>query len=289
MLTDEEKVMGGVKVGVNVDIKRSDGRIHSAIVSGVNLKTLSVTVEWFERGETKGKEIELEQILGLNQDLAPSSETTSIPPSKVQKYVARPSAVVPSTKSSTIPNNSVSGGSRRNPVRQSHVLQPSQISQLRNANTENQNGAESMPPPKVAPLAEKAETNKTTNQRRRSNAVKEVERLKENRDKRRAEAAKVNETNDQLRNRDPGNPNWEFLQMILDYKEELEEFNPLQDGDPVANHKITVCVRKRPMSQKEVKKKEVDVVTIPTKDNITIHQPMTKVDLTKYLDNQQFR
>merc|ERR1719347_2274345 len=77
-------------------------------------------------------------------------------------------------------------------------------------------------------------------------------------------------------------------EMILDYKEELE-FNPLQDGDPVANHKITVCVRKRPMSQKEVKKKEVDVVTIPTKDNITNHKPMTKVDLTKYLDNQQFR
>lgn len=289
MLTDEEKVMGGVKVGVNVDIKRSDGRIHSAIVSGVNLKTLSVTVEWFERGETKGKEIELEQILGLNQDLAPSSETTSVPPSKVQKYVARPSVVVPSNKSSTIPNT-VSGGSRRNPVRQSHVLQPSQISQFKNANTENQNGAsESMPPPKVAPLADESKTSKSTNQRRRSNAVKEVERLKENREKRRAEAAKVNETNDQLRSRDPGNPNWEFLQMILDYKEELEEFCPLQDGDPVANHKITVCVRKRPMSQKEVKKKEVDVVTIPTKDNITIHQPMTKVDLTKYLDNQQFR
>merc|ERR1712179_766676 len=197
--------------------------------------------------------------------------------------------VVPSNKSSTIPNT-ISGGSRRNPVRQSHVLQPSQISQFKNANSENQNGAsESMPPPKVAPLADESKTSKSTNQRRRSNAVKEVERLKENREKRRAEAAKVNETNDQLRSRDPGNPNWEFLQMILDYKDELEEFCPLQDGDPVANHKITVCVRKRPMSQKEVKKKEVDVVTIPTKDNITIHQPMTKVDLTKYLDNQQFR
>ena len=101
------------------------GRIHSAVVSGINVDTKSVTVEWFERGETKGKEvrriqnlleqkitklaillnwlsvglqkssgdpltychdyssveikfvfqIELEQILGLNQDLAPSSYT----------------------------------------------------------------------------------------------------------------------------------------------------------------------------------------------------------------------
>lgn len=33
------------------------GRIHSAVVSGVNVAARSVTVEWFERGETKGKEV----------------------------------------------------------------------------------------------------------------------------------------------------------------------------------------------------------------------------------------
>ena len=117
-MTDEEKIVGGVKVGVNVDIKRSDGRIHSAIVSGVNIKTLSVTVEWFERGETKGKEIELEQILGLNQDLAPSSGN-SLPPTKVQKYKTRASSVLaPSNKVPT----SGPAMSKRNPVRQSHVI-----------------------------------------------------------------------------------------------------------------------------------------------------------------------
>lgn len=76
--------------------------------------------------------------------------------------------------------------------------------------------------------------------------------------------------------------------MILDYKEELD-INPLQDGDPIANHQITVCIRKRPMSQKELKKKEVDVVTVPQREMITIHEPKSKVDLTKYLDNQHFR
>ena len=35
----------------------SSGRIHSAVVSGINVETKSVTVEWFERGETKGKEV----------------------------------------------------------------------------------------------------------------------------------------------------------------------------------------------------------------------------------------
>ena len=54
--------------------------------------------------------------------------------------------------------------------------------------------------------------------RRRSNVVKEVERLKENREKRRAQQAQILEDQEVLRNKDPGNPNWEFLQMILDYK-----------------------------------------------------------------------
>ena len=44
------------------------------MVSGINIDTRSVTVEWFERGETKGKEVELETLLSLNQDLAPVNE-----------------------------------------------------------------------------------------------------------------------------------------------------------------------------------------------------------------------
>jgi len=314
-MTDElETVMGGVRMGVNVDIKRTDGRIHSAVVSGINVETKSVTVEWFERGETKGKEIELEQILGLNQDLAPTSyDNANVIPNKLQKndnknfgltksYVPRPSVPVANNKAAP-----TGGGTKRNPGRQSHVITSNGHNKEQNG--ENQNGSgphsnldnsETMPPPKHVPSLppDKSETvSKATGaaaaaaqavNRRRSNVVKEVERLKENREKRRAQQAQILEEQEQLRNKDPGNPNWEFLQMILDYKEELE-FNPLQDGDPIANHQITVCIRKRPMSQKEMKKKEVDVVTVPTRDNITIHEPKSKVDLTKYLDNQHFR
>ena len=56
------------------------------MVSGINLETRSVTVEWFERGETKGKEIELEAILNLNQDLAPpANENSNGVPNKMTK------------------------------------------------------------------------------------------------------------------------------------------------------------------------------------------------------------
>jgi len=280
MTEDTEMIMGGIRMGVNVDIKRTDGRIHSAVVSGINVETKSVTVEWFERGETKGKEIELEQILDLNQDLAPQSYDTSNPiPNKLQKYVPRPSIPV------------AGRGRNKNVVRRSEVI-------ASNGHSKDDGSEAAMPPPKQVPSLppEKSETvskatgaaKTQTGDRRRSNVVKEVERLKENREKRRAQQAQILEEKEALRNIDPGNPNWEFLQMILDYKDQLE-FNPLKDGDAMNDHQITVCVRKRPQSQKEIKRKEIDVVTCPNKDQVIIHEPKTKVDLTKYMDNQQFR
>jgi kinesin family protein 2/24 len=39
----------------------------------------------------------------------------------------------------------------------------------------------------------------------------------------------------------------------------------------------------------ESQRKEVDVVTVPTKDQIVVHEPKQKVDLTKYLENHLFR
>ena len=47
----------GTNIEIKVDIQRSNGRIHSAFISGVNAEVQSVTVEWFEGGETKGKEV----------------------------------------------------------------------------------------------------------------------------------------------------------------------------------------------------------------------------------------
>lgn len=49
---------------------------------------------------------------------------------------------------------------------------------------------------------------------RRSYVVKEVEKLKENREKRRAKQAEMREEKVALMNQDPGNPNWELAAMI---------------------------------------------------------------------------
>lgn len=49
---------------------------------------------------------------------------------------------------------------------------------------------------------------------RRSNVVKEVAKLKKNREERRLRQAELKEEKEALMNMDPGNPNWEFLAMI---------------------------------------------------------------------------
>lgn len=41
------------------------GRVHSSMLSGINLDSKSATVEWFENGETKGKEVCSGKILNV--------------------------------------------------------------------------------------------------------------------------------------------------------------------------------------------------------------------------------
>jgi len=296
----EDEILGRIKMGVNVDIKRSDGRIHSAVVSGINIDTRSVTVEWFERGETKGKEVELETLLSLNQDLAPVNENGN----KINKYVPRPT-ITPSNRSTTTTTTTTGAGGPRQPqknkVRQTMNGVEIQQNNMRDEK-QQQNGSENVPPAptrgetKQSTLPpEKMETvskgtggTGTGANRRRSNVVKEIDRLKQNREARRAKQAEILEEKVTKQSIDPGNPNWEFLTMIRDYQEQLE-YNPLQEGDDWIEHQITVCVRKRPLSKKEKNRKECDVITCPNKDQVIVHEPKTKVDLTKYLDNQHFR
>lgn len=79
-----------------------------------------------------------------------------------------------------------------------------------------------------------------------------------------------------------------FIEISREYQSTID-FRPLIDGQAAGDHQITVCVRKRPLSRKELMKKELDVMTVPTKDTLIVHEPKSKVDLTKYLENHNFR
>lgn len=64
------------------------GRIHSAMVSKINTASRSVTVEWYERGETKGKEVELDHIIQLNAEM--NQEPAASLPKIIKQISANP-------------------------------------------------------------------------------------------------------------------------------------------------------------------------------------------------------
>uniref|UniRef100_A0A671UTN7 Kinesin-like protein n=1 Tax=Sparus aurata TaxID=8175 RepID=A0A671UTN7_SPAAU len=122
--------------------------------------------------------------------------------------------------------------------------------------------------------------------RRKSNCVKEVEKLQEKRERRRLQQQELREKRAQ--EVDTTIPNYEIMYMIRDFRASLD-YRPLTTADLIEEHRICVCVRKRPLNKKELSMKDLDVITIPSKDVVMVHEPKQKVDLTRYLENQTFR
>lgn len=61
------------------------------MVSKINYDARSVTVEWYERNETKGKEVELDAILQLNAELnAQQEELAASMPKIIKQTSANP-------------------------------------------------------------------------------------------------------------------------------------------------------------------------------------------------------
>ncbi|VUZ44277.1 unnamed protein product [Hymenolepis diminuta] len=408
-------------IGINVDIERTDGRIHSAIISGVNRDRNVVTVEWYERGEAKGKEIDMAAVFRLNPSLrshdstvdntallkdrsanetvltnppqrkvAPqesSGTTSAIPSSQIgsttqacgprpYRQTAASRLPAPSTRITRARANAtgssdlvghqqeeldsqqqqssatdISFGSRRNDatmdtdaemVTGTTAAQPANTCINRLADfdqfddqacdeltlreepdygeegemeqeeqedgrgylggkgnlAQNRGYGESrdvlgpMPGADKQDLARRNGGARAGNQAapttgvpvRKSNVVKEIERIQQRREERRAAQRAAREQPDV----DPTSPSYEFLMMIREYQETLD-YRPLTSSDEIETHQICVCVRKRPLNKKELARKEIDVITIPNKQQVLVHEPKTKVDLTKYLENQSFR
>ncbi|XP_061527737.1 kinesin-like protein KIF2A isoform X4 [Phycodurus eques] len=266
---------GKLVVGVFVEIKRSDGRIHEAMVTSLNEDNESVTVEWEEKGDTKGKEIDLESIFSLNPDMCPDEEIVRSPETpppttgvKVNKIAKNRGTIAPS-KIDT-------------PSRDSRVI----LTQARPHQSQHAESA-ALPPPSQQALPPHAPTQQQLqNARRKSNCVKEVEKLQEKREKRRLQQQELREKRAQ--EVDTTIPNFEIMCMIRDFRASLD-YRPLTAADLIEEHRICVCVRKRPLNRKELTMKDLDVITIPSKDVVMVHEPKQKVDLTRFLENQTFR
>ncbi|XP_051866398.1 kinesin-like protein KIF2A isoform X2 [Pristis pectinata] len=246
------------------------------MVTSLNDDNESATVEWIENGDTKGKEIDLESVFALNPDLAPDEEIepspeTPPPPTptiKTNKIVKNRRTVAAKTETPAKDNRAASTRSRPSqlPEHSSAAHQNGSITDISPA----QSGKKDFAPPS----------------RRKSNCVKEVEKLQEKREKRRIQQQEMREKRAQ--DVDSTNPNWEIMCMIREFRSSLD-YRPLTAADPIDEQRICVCVRKRPLNKKENAIRDLDVITIPSKDVVMVHEPKQKVDLTKYLENQTFR
>uniref|UniRef100_A0AAR2KCG4 Kinesin-like protein n=1 Tax=Pygocentrus nattereri TaxID=42514 RepID=A0AAR2KCG4_PYGNA len=234
------------------------------MVTSLNEDNESVTVEWIENGDTKGKEIDLESIFALNPDLAPEEEIAQSPETP-------PPALSSSVKVNKIPTNK----NRRT------IAPPKNETPAR-----DNRGKPNMPIDILFPMSKKVMCCYVHAARRKSNCVKEVEKLQEKRERRRMQQQELREKRAQ--EVDATTPNYEIMCMIRDFRASLD-YRPLTTADLIEEHRICVCVRARPLNKKEMSVKDLDVITIPSKDVVMVHEPKQKVDLTRYLENQTFR
>lgn len=289
------EAFGSIREGVTINIQRSDGRIHQAVVTQLHVSSNSVSVEWCERNETKGKEIELEALYALNSTLLGPKVNNRAPVASNQDNGA--------TINGHIGNGNVGNGPpKRSTNRQTNIgslptlsnnyQAPAQQQQQQPPQTSRSTMAprdilnEMNDDNSVKNVKKEPQWNKNSDDaRRKSNVVKEIEKIKQNREVRRA---KQEEKRVIASNVDTSVPAWEFSQMISEFRSHIE-FQRLTNAEPVQDLRISVCVRKRPINKKETSKKDIDVITMPNKDYCLVHMPKLKVDLSKYLDNQKFR
>ncbi|XP_044277417.1 kinesin-like protein KIF2B [Varanus komodoensis] len=254
------KQFGAIQVGTYLEIKRSDGRIHPALVTALHEDASSVTVEWIEKGTNKGKKVELSLAFSLNPHLAPmglSPETLLAPtPSDQGDH-------------STPPPN--------------YVVTPI---------TKEKPGGDSAEPQIKRPPSVGTAGRGSTGPARKSPCVLEVERLRERREKRRLELLERRAR----REASDAHPHADAIAMIEQCREALQRGGsallaqtcPLEPSRGGVR-KICVCVRKRPLNQREAELKDFDVVTIPCSGVVVVHEAKQKLDLTRYLENQTFR
>ncbi|XP_028589523.1 kinesin-like protein KIF2C isoform X1 [Podarcis muralis] len=297
--------------GSVINIQRSNGAVHGATIKAVSLEKMVVSVEWTENNTVKGKEIDLDDVVAINPELftspvvaaakeshlAQENVTTQrqtrrttlskIPaPKEVLRSQASKMSVIAETQNSPLENDMEV--ELPAPVRtRSHSALPvvrtrSRVSYSTDRCNVQPNGNEmTEDTPQTLRMVSAA-----IQARRKSNIVKEMDKMKNKREEKRAQFSEIR--NKRAQEYDSSCPNWDFARMVKEYRANIV-CQSISMNDPIEEHRICVCVRKRPLNKQELGKKECDIITVASKNSILVHEPKVKVDLTKYLENQAFR
>ncbi|XP_036410840.1 kinesin-like protein KIF2C [Megalops cyprinoides] len=310
----DSSVVEVITIGLSVKISRSDGRIHAASVKTVHPMKGTVSVEWQENSITKGKEVDFMELWNLNKEHFEYLKSASQPNPKPETRLSSKIPAVPESAIGT-PSEGSDPVSRKSAVRRTCLMQPG-FSQSEPSTFEDGLSAEPPRPSIPRPGGSYAQRKKglsrptsflpqvpevsmdsgvtpsvshagptVSSGRRKSEGRLEAEKM---RNKREASQVKNEELRPKRGKENMNRPHWQFYKMIEEYRETLEQV-PLSTSDPIEDHRICVCVRKRPLNKQEVARKEIDVVSVPGKGVLLLHEPKQKVDLTKYLENQLFK
>ncbi|KAM9324617.1 kinesin-like protein KIF2C [Gastrophryne carolinensis] len=301
----EQLLTSRLAIGLVVKIMRSNGLIHNANITAVNMEKSSVQVEWQEGEMSKGKEISFSDVATVNPELL---EATYVSPSVKENMPPQRNMASQGQRRKTIsripaPKEALRGRSTRmssipetRPADQEmdveHLVPPVVQMPVNNSSrtraSKLSNISDSRLLPRMNEIAEETlPSNVKSNQaRRKSNIVKEMEKMKSKREVQRAQNSEMR--NKRAQDYDTSVPNWEFGKMIKEFRATLD-CQRISMTDQAEEHRICVCVRKRPLNKQELGKKEIDIISVPSKSMVLVHEPKLKVDLTKYLENQPFR
>ncbi|KAE8609966.1 hypothetical protein XENTR_v10011967 [Xenopus tropicalis] len=314
----ERLVASRLVTGLVVKIMRSNGVIHNASITSVNMDRSSVNVEWKEGDANKGKEISFADVISVNPELldavlAPPNVKENMPPQRnvpsqnqKRKTISKiPAPKEVTTQNSLLPEYGAQSVLRERSTRMTAIhealpsenemevestvlpVQQNSIQVGRSRSTKASVAGELRSQPRISEIVEESLPPVRNNQaRRKSNIVKEMEKMKNKREEQRAQNSELRIKRAQ--DYDTSIPNWEFGKMIKDFRATMD-CHRISMADPAEEHRICVCVRKRPLNKQELSKKEIDIISVPSKNIVLVHEPKLKVDLTKYLENQPFR
>ncbi|XP_051943236.1 kinesin-like protein KIF2C isoform X1 [Hippocampus zosterae] len=316
-----ESRLSRLLVGLSVQISRSDGRVHRATVKSVDAVKSTVMAEWIEKEMHRAKELDLEEFCTLNPELQDHIQSVlnksldkahTLPADK--RYEGRlRSSRIPGPAASHTPSVDKTEG--RSQVRQTNRFQ-AQIS-IPESSSEGALGPIPSEPPTSAALANSGNPNELRRKREAKPSLsvpfvhevtkENIETVKTAPSKssgRRKSVApqELNKSNKRLSHvvkppemqtkkgkfKESSRPNQQFYEMVQDFRKTMETI-PLSVTNAIEPHRICVCIRKRPMNKQELNRREIDVVSVPGRGALLVHEPKQKVDLTKYLDNQIFQ
>ncbi|KAJ8982061.1 hypothetical protein NQ317_001470, partial [Molorchus minor] len=121
-----------------------------------------------------------------------------------------------------------------------------------------------------------------------NSTLRKLSQLERDRLERRKKHAEEKAEKNRVSRENQNIPHWELKNMILEYQQKIN-FRPMSFSDEIEEHLITVAVRKRPLNESDLQKKEIDIISILNRKLLVVHEPKFKVDLTKFLENHMFK